>query len=194
MKKEDRAKLVITDFDGTLVDTFEANYLAYRQVFAELGFDLPREKYRACFGMRIDDFLKSFNPDLVKNNPEIITTVKSRKKEIYPLYFDYLKPNTGLLKLIRTLRDKGCFTAVASTASKTNLWNALKHIGAFDDFDLIFSGESVDRGKPDPQIYLKVLEHFNLNAKDALVFEDSEIGCLAAEKAGIDYIKIDISQ
>ena len=50
-------KAIISDFDGTLVDTFEANYLAYRQAFAEIGYTLTRETYRACFGLRYDKFV-----------------------------------------------------------------------------------------------------------------------------------------
>ena len=39
-------KAVITDFDGTLVDTFEANLAAYQKVLGDLGIVLTREKYR----------------------------------------------------------------------------------------------------------------------------------------------------
>ena len=50
-------KLLITDFDGTLVDTFEANFRAYRQAFEAEGLELSREFYLQCFGFRFDRFM-----------------------------------------------------------------------------------------------------------------------------------------
>ena len=43
-------KAIITDFDGTLVDTFEANLRAYQEAFYQVGITLMAEKYRECFG------------------------------------------------------------------------------------------------------------------------------------------------
>ena len=37
-------KVIITDFDGTLVDTFEANLRAYQKAFNEIGITLTAEK------------------------------------------------------------------------------------------------------------------------------------------------------
>ena len=50
-------KAIITDFDGTLVDTFKANLLAYQMAFHEVGLTLTQEKYHECFGLRYDAFL-----------------------------------------------------------------------------------------------------------------------------------------
>ena len=43
-------KLIITDFDGTLVDTFEANLCAYQEAFASCGLQLHVDFYRQCVG------------------------------------------------------------------------------------------------------------------------------------------------
>ena len=48
---------IITDFDGTLVDTFEANLLAYQEAFAKEGVRLTQDRYRECFGYRFDRFM-----------------------------------------------------------------------------------------------------------------------------------------
>ena len=36
-------KLLVTDFDGTLVDTFEANFLAYQKAFSRFGLNLSEQ-------------------------------------------------------------------------------------------------------------------------------------------------------
>lgn len=49
-------KLLITDFDGTLVDTFQANFMAYKKAFNQVGLALSEIEYRQCFGFRFDKF------------------------------------------------------------------------------------------------------------------------------------------
>ena len=51
-------RAIITDFDGTLVDTFDANLKAYQKAFGEVGVVLSEEKYRECFGFRFDRFME----------------------------------------------------------------------------------------------------------------------------------------
>lgn len=179
-------KLLITDFDGTLADTFEANYRSYRAAFEEVGMTLMRDKYRECFGLRFDNFMKAVGI----HDEAIKTKIKELKAEYYPQNFDYLKVNQPLLDFIRFFRKNGGKTAIASTAREKNLRNALRHLGAENDFDIILAGESVSKGKPDPEIYSTVLRLANVTPTEALVFEDSEIGCQSAAAASLPYIRI----
>ncbi len=148
-------RLLITDFDGTLVDTFEANYRAYRQAFADCGLTLTADDYRRCFGLRFDDFMR----DMGVADPSTKQLIRERKAQYYPLHFDCLTPHLPLLTFLRAFRRGGGQTAVASTAHRKNLENALTHIGAVEAFDLILAGEEVEHGKPSPEIYYKVLAH-----------------------------------
>ena len=79
---------------------------------------------------------------------------------------------------------------ISSTASKENLYYVLNHFGIKHFFDIIITGEDVKFGKPNPEVYLKALEKLNIKNDQAIVFEDSDVGCLAAYDAGINYIKI----
>lgn len=179
-------KLLITDFDGTLVDTFEANYRAYGEAFSAVGLELTRQRYRECFGFRFDRFMGAMGVD----DPAVRADIRRIKGECYPSHFGHLVVNRPLLGMLRAFRRAGGKTAIASTAREVNLRNALRHIGAEDDFDLILAGESVGKGKPDPEIYLTVLDRMGVDAADAIVFEDSPVGFVAAESAGIQYIKV----
>lgn len=181
-------KLLITDFDGTLVDTFEANYEAYRHALVNEGIALTRGKYRECFGYRFDRFME----EMGISDEEVKTRIKERKAQYYPSYFPHLKVNKGLLELIRTFHRQGGMIAIASTARGKNLRNALRYIGADNDFDMVLAGESVTHGKPNPEIYLKVLDAMGVAPTEALVFEDSPVGLEAAQAAGIPTVKITI--
>ena len=182
-------KAIISDFDGTLVDTFEANYLAYQQAFAEIGYHLSREIYRDCFGLRYDKFIEKIG--LEKNDDT--RKVRDLKAKYYSQYFEYLKVNETLVVFIRAFHVKGGKTAIASTARRENLMAALKCIGGEDLFDVILCGEMVENGKPNPEIYNKALDLLQVEAKEALCFEDTEIGIEAAVAAGIPVMKIDKS-
>lgn len=181
-------KLVITDFDGTLVGTFQANYHAYCEAFKQVGLSLSEEQYRKCYGLRFDGFMAEMGIE----DPELRKRIRTIKGECYPNYFSQLKVNQPLLDFIRMFRQGGCKTAVASTARGKNLSNALNHIGATGDFDLILAGEDVKEGKPSPEIYNTVMQRMGVTPEQTLIFEDSDVGLQAAQAAGAHYIKINL--
>lgn len=179
-------KLIITDFDGTLVDTFSANLKAYQQSFSSVGLSLSEDQYKKCFGLRFERFMQAMNID----DNEIAKKIRQFKSEFYPKHFDLLKVNKSVLNFIRYFRANGVKTSVASTARRKNLVNALTHIGAINDFDLILAGEDVTNGKPNPEIYNIVMRHFNASPNETLIFEDSQVGIDAAHASNANYMRI----
>lgn len=180
-----RIDAVITDFDGTLVNTFMANYFAYKLVFKNHNIDLKKEQYKECFGLRFDGLCDKLNVP-----KEIRDDIKKEKKESYPNFFSWLEINEHLMRFIIYAKSIGIKTCIASTASKENLYNVLNHFGIKEYFDVIITGEDVKFGKPNPEVYDKALELLKVNKDSALVFEDSDTGCLAAYDAGINYIDV----
>ena len=179
-------KAIITDFDGTLVDTFKANLLAYQRAFHEVGKSLSAEKYRQCFGLRFEAFMSRmgiFDDNVAKK-------IRGLKKEYYPQYFEHLVPNITLIELIDTFHKTGGKTAIASTARKENLINAIDYLGLAQYFDLIFAGIDVKCGKPDPEIYNKVMAELGVLPSEALIFEDSDVGVEAAIASHAKYIRV----
>lgn len=183
-------KAIITDLDGTLVDTFEANYeaylLAFKRYFHEIGYELSREQYQACFGLRFDDFMDYMQVDDTKLRDKI----KKEKARVYPMCFKSLKPNKTLISFIRGAKASGVKTAIASTAQRNNLMNVLNYLNLTDIFDFILAGDSVKKGKPSPEIYLTTMAGMGVIPTETLIFEDSQVGLQAAEASGANYIKI----
>ena len=183
-------KAIITDFDGTLVDTFEANYQAYKlsfeRYYSEIGIKLSREQYRQCFGLRFDAFMDVMGI----SDDSLRKKLREEKARIYPMCFKDLIPNTSLISFLRNLKSSGILLAIASTARKENLMNALNYLQLAEMFDLIIAGEQVKEGKPNPEIYLTSMQQLGVSPQDTLIFEDSEVGLLAAEASGANYIKI----
>lgn len=173
-------KAIITDFDGTLVDTFEANLRAYQKAFGDVNMSLTVEKYRECFGFRLERFMMA----MAVQDDRTANYIKEAKKEYYPKYFEFLKPNHALIGLIESFHAMGGKTAIASTARKENLMNVVNYLNLADKFDLIIAGVDVKQGKPSPEIYLKAMEALNVKTEEVLIFEDSPVGIEAARASG----------
>ncbi len=181
---------IITDFDGTLVDTFEANLLAYQEAFAKEGIRLTQERYRECFGCRFDGFMTAMG--IVDD--QVAGRIKQYKKECYTKYFHLLKINEHLVRLIESFKAMGGKTAIASTARRENLMNAVNYLGIAKHFDLIYAGVDVTKGKPSPEIYLKAMDALGVSPEQTLIFEDSDVGIQAAKAAGANYMIVSPSQ
>jgi len=183
-------KAIITDFDGTLVDTFEANYeaymLAFKRYYYEIGYGITRDQYRACFGLRFDDFM-----DYMKvRDEELKGRIKKEKARVYPMCFSSLKPNETLINFLRKAKQSGVKIAIASTAQRNNLMNVLNYLELSNLFELIIAGDAVMKGKPNPEIYQTCMSNLKVKPEETLIFEDSEVGVAAAEKSGANIIRI----
>ena len=180
-----RIRAIITDFDGTLVNTFASNFYAYQEACKQYGYTLTKEQYKEWYGLRYDDLCKKIG---ISNEHK--SAIKELKKKIYPSFFDYLRLNEGLMKFIISSKTQGIKTCIASTASRENLYNVLNHFNIEEYFDIIITGENVTHGKPNPEVYNKALTLLDCEPDEALVFEDSNVGCEAADNAEINYIKV----
>jgi HAD superfamily hydrolase (TIGR01509 family) len=182
-------KAIISDFDGTLVDTFEANYHAYKKAFKEaVNIDLNRDFYFNNFGLRIDDICKLLNID----DLSLLKHIKELKANYYPNFFEYLKINESLFNTYKALKAQGIKIALATTAAHKNLYNVLNYLNIADFFDLIVCGDDVNHGKPDPEVYIVAMNKLNVKPNETLIFEDSVAGIDAANNAKGNVIKIKI--
>lgn len=179
-------RAIVTDFDGTLVDTFEANFCAYQEAFQKEKINLTKAEYEACFGLRFERFMEAMNIDDI----QMSNRIREYKKQFYPKYFSRLTVNKPLLILIKTFRGMGGLCAIASTARTENLMNVLKFLGLTDEFDCILSGADVKNGKPDPEIYLKAMIRLGVSPDETMIFEDSAVGVEAAEQSGAYFMRI----
>lgn len=179
-------KLIISDFDGTLVDTREANYMAYRDALGAVGHGLSPEKYDECFGLRFEEFMLRLG--IV--NPALRKTIQDGKANAYPAYFPRIKINRVLADFIAGFRRSGGHTAIASTARRQNLVNLLKFANLNDLFEIIVSGEEVARPKPDPECYRIAMARLSVRPEECLIFEDTDIGVQAAAASGASYMVI----
>jgi len=177
-------KLAIFDLDGTLFDTRRVNYAAYKYALAKFGVDLDFEKFGGNFNGR---HYKVFLPQLM-GGAEHIEEVHDMKIEKYPEFLSDAIPNKSLFSMIDCMKDE-FYIALVSTASYDNVYQILDYFGYRDRFEYILTQRDVVKKKPDPEGFIKAMEHFGVEAENTIVFEDSEVGIEAAERAGcVTYI------
>ncbi len=180
-------RLILLDFDGTLVDTRRANAKAYIQTLAEVGITINEEEYLArWFGMRCDEFMQQMGI----TEPSERERLRLRKIELYPSYFESLKLNIPLWNFCQDFRRQGGRVWIVSTGSRANIDNVIAHLGLAEGIDGIFSGLEIERPKPAPDSFLEVMHREGCRPDETLIFEDSHVGLTAAEASGAPYFRV----
>lgn len=180
-------RLLLLDFDGTLVNTARANTVSYIEALAEEGIALTEQEYRSkYFGMRCPEFLRGIGIC----DPERMARIRRRKVEIYPTHFDLVSLNEPLWNFVQDFRRQGGAAWIVSTGHPDNISNVMKHLGLENGVDGILSSDSVERSKPAPDCFLKAMRLAGATPAETLVFEDSEIGLEAARSSGAAYIRV----
>ena len=183
-------RLLLCDFDGTLVDTRMANALAYIETLREVGIEISVEEYLATyFGMRCNEFMCRMGI----TDPAERERLRLRKIALYPNYFDTLRLNEPLWAFAQSVRRQGGKVWIVSTGSRANIDNVMRHLGLEDGIDGILSALEIERPKPAPDCFLEVLRREGCSKEEALIFEDSPVGLAAAEASGIPYFKVDFA-
>ncbi len=179
-------KLIISDLDGTLFDTSKVNYFAYKRALNEYGYDLDYDFFRReCNGRHYAIFL----PKITGESDCLVSIIHSKKKEYYSKYIPNAVPNNNLFDLLEMVKMNNKI-ALVTTASKENTIELLQAFGKQDLFDLILTQEDVVKPKPDPEGFKKAMDYFNISSNNTIVFEDSEVGVMAATMAGAAVMQI----
>ena len=91
----------------------------------------------------------------------------------------------GAAELVAALDTAGFGVAVGSSAPRENVELAIERLGVREHFHAIVSGSDVQRGKPDPQIFLVAAKRLGLPPARCVVIEDAPVGLAAAAAAGM---------
>jgi HAD superfamily hydrolase (TIGR01509 family) len=176
------------DLDGTLVDTYEADYLAYRQAIEDAtGVDVPRAEFMKLRGKEIRAKLAILLPELTEQQ---IVAITERKKQVFPAHLNKTIPNEELIGFLRLLSRSGSLVVLVTTAKEGNALSVLQHHYLRSYFTHIVHGGEARNHKPHPETYLIALEKTGLNPDQVIAFEDAQPGIDSAHAAGIRCVRI----
>lgn len=184
------SRAVLWDMDGTLVDSAEYHWLAWRDTMAREGSPITHEQFLASFGQRNDSILRQWLG--AKATPSVIQRIGDEKEELYREHVRKggIEPLPGVFEWIHRLHREGWRQAIASAAPRANVEAILEAIGSADCFEKTVSAEDVHRGKPDPEVFLVAAAKLGVPAERCIVVEDAAHGIEAARAAGMKSIGV----
>lgn len=200
-------KYIIFDMDGTLIDsigvwnrTDQKLIEEYAGIAIDLDF-IQLERDNFLHNNQDSDIYLAYCEYLIKkygfsiqDADKLLKIRWNKSGEVLENEMDF-KPD--VVELILKLKDLD-FTLVLATMttqvqldiySKKNR-KMLKQMNISEVFDLITRKEDVINKKPDPEIYNKIMKHYNAKPEECLIFEDSYTGILASRNAGIEVVNI----
>jgi HAD superfamily hydrolase (TIGR01509 family) len=185
-----RPRAVLWDLDGTLVDSRDQHWRAWRDALSVEGFTVTEAQFATTFGRRNDAILTAWLGRVA--TPELIARIgddkERRFRELVERESAVLLP--GVVEWVRRLGDAGWLQAIASSAPRLNVEVEHAALGLEGWFTALVSAEDVRVGKPDPQVFLVAAARLGVPAGRCVVVEDAAPGIEAARRAGMQSIGV----
>ena len=183
-------RAVLLDLDGVLVHTERLKAQAHSAAVRRFGgAEVPLSYYAEVIGQSHEQVRSAyFKVGAIYVDPSVYTRAY---REIYrDILLTDLELRTGSVALLRRLSQKGYALAVVSSSDSRAMDQILTQTQVIEFFDVLVSGDDVDRKKPAPDAYLLALELLAIPSTFAVVIEDSEAGIQAAVNAGIPALAV----
>ena len=187
-------KAVIWDLDGTLINSVDHHWEAWREVMAEENITLTFEDFVADFGKRNDEILRG-RVDARMTDEEVARIALS-KEEKYRRFIRAEGPTKGLALLpgaerwLAQLKADGWRQALGTSAPQGNIDAVFDVLKIEQFFDAVMSSEQVKVGKPAPDVFLAAAAKMNIAPENCIVVEDAPAGIEAARRAGMKSVGV----
>lgn len=180
-----KIKAILFDMDGVLIEAKEWHYEALNRALKLFGMPISRF-----------DHLTSFDGLPTLRKLELLTLERGLPKELH-VFINEMKQKFTMEIVhasckpmfiheytLSNLKDKGYKLAVCSNSVRNTVETMMQKSALSGYLDFVMSNEDVSRGKPDPEMYVRSMEHFALKPTECLIIEDNENGIKAARASG----------
>jgi beta-phosphoglucomutase len=185
-----RHRAVIFDLDGVITDTAEFHYLGWQRLADEEGIPFDRGANEALRGLSRRESLLAMLGDREVPDDRLLAWM-TRKNDYYVASLGEMGPEDalpGAVELIEDARSRGLKVAIGSSSKNARL--VLDKLGLSDAFDAVADGNSVERAKPAPDLFLAAAELLGVEPSECIVVEDAESGVDAALAAGMTAVGV----
>lgn len=187
MNYEQTYLALIFDCDGTLTDSMPLHYVAWCRTLDRHGIDFPEDRFYAMGGIPTDKII-----EILSDEQGIIAdvgAVAAEKEREFLLTLGDVRPNPPVCEIARQHHGR-LPMAVASGGIRSVVIDQLVKIEMHRHFDVIVAAEDTERHKPEPDVFLEAAKRLLIPANRCLVFEDTDIGVTAAQRAGMDFVDV----
>jgi phosphoglycolate phosphatase len=179
-------KGIFFDLDGTLFETAPQLTLAVNRMLVDLKMNtLPEEKISNFIGKGADNLIrKSIKLSSDKDANEFFVDAIDSFHSHYEQIAHNSLPYDGVMETINFLKTKGLKLACITNKPSIFTDKILCESGLNQYLDLILSGDSLEKMKPDPLPIIYSCEFFNIKTKESIMVGDSMNDVEAGSSAG----------
>jgi HAD superfamily hydrolase (TIGR01509 family) len=187
-------KAVIYDMDGVVINTIPLGKKAEYEIFKKRGIILKEEMYKDTIGMRenetIDYWRKKYQWSNINPKKVLEEYLSYYEKEIY----ENGVLMKGILESLQFFQNKQVKLALASSSYMRQINAVVEKFDIERYFDVIYSAEYEDYGKPHPGVYLATAKRLEVSPDECLAIEDSLNGIIAAKSARMKCLCVPLSE
>jgi HAD superfamily hydrolase (TIGR01549 family) len=175
---------VVFDLDGVLADSEPWWNQIDVKLLAEYGVNYRGEYHRNVLGV---SYLVAVQ--FYKNAFHISASVEELMRRRGEIAVDFFANRVGLFHSAKTTLEDLCkmklHLAIATSSMSSSARPFLERTGIENLFEVVVTGDEVQRGKPDPDIYLRTAKKLGVAPEACLVIEDALAGVAAAKAANM---------
>ncbi|HJQ74580.1 MAG TPA: HAD-IA family hydrolase [Gaiellaceae bacterium] len=179
------------DFDGLILDTEVASRAGWELLYRDHGHELPRDRWATLVGTTHAPWDPMEHLEELVGEPLDRDALNERRyaHEIELIEAEELRP--GIAEYLAAARRHGLRRAIVSSSSRRWVDMHLERLEEAVGWDAICTADGDPaRAKPSPTLYLEALRLLDVEAADAVAFEDSPHGVTAAKAAGVYCVAI----
>ena len=181
---------IIFDMDGVLIDSERQSNEGWLWAAGQLGVDMPMWLIDSFKGALAELCCKFFD-DYYKGVIDYWEAKELRTQHVYKIReTEGIPVKKGVKDIFEYIRNNGLKCAVATSTRRESAEKTLHEIGVWDYLDAVVYGDEVERGKPEPDIFLRAAKAIGVNPSEAVVVEDSINGIKAGYAAGMRVVHI----
>lgn len=181
---------IIFDMDGVLIDSERQSNEGWLWAAGQLGVDMPMWLIDSFKGAPAELCCKFFD-DYYKGVIDYWEAKELRTQHVYKIReTEGIPVKKGVKDIFEYIRNNGLKCAVATSTRRESAEKTLYEIGVWDYLDAVVYGDEVERGKPEPDIFLRAAKAIGVNPSEAVVVEDSINGIKAGYAADMRVVHI----
>jgi beta-phosphoglucomutase-like phosphatase (HAD superfamily) len=183
----------IFDIDGTIIDSMPYHNRSWPLMLARHGLgEAAVELVRSSPGRTGVELMREiFGADLpLERAPALVDEKETIYRELFRPDF---REVAGFTAFARAARGAGLKLALGTAGDANNIAFALGGLGMHGFFDATVGAPDVERGKPEPDIFLEAARRMDVEPERCIVFEDAPLGIEAARRAGMRAVALTTS-